>query len=116
MARLRAYLLEVRRSIVDAYIIIDGSFIMATIDAPNDIDAILVLPADWDISASLRPFEYNLIATKPVRAQFKFDVYAVLQGSAEYDYWVDFFGKVNLKWLAELGLPAGARKGLVRVV
>jgi hypothetical protein len=116
MAKLRAYVTEVRRSIVGAHVIVDGSFIMATVDAPNDIDAILVLPANWNISAPLRPFEYNLIATKRVRAQFKFDVYAVLQASAEYDYWVDFFGQVNQKWLAQIGLPLGACKGLVRVI
>ena len=28
----------------------------------------------------------------------------------------EFFARVNVKWLAPLGLPPGAQKGLVRVV
>lgn len=88
--RLADYLAELAKAEFHCQVIIDGSFVMSQVDEPEDIDLILVLPAAWDLTADLRPFEYNLIAKKSVKRQYGFDVYAVRQASPEYNQWVDF--------------------------
>src|SRR5262245_1676341 len=60
-AKLRAYLAELRQTGWACHVILDGSFVMPMVDEPNDIDVILVLPADWDLTRELRPFEYNVV-------------------------------------------------------
>lgn len=47
--KLVAYLKAVKRADIGASVIIDGSFVMACIDEPEDIDLVLVLPTEWDI-------------------------------------------------------------------
>ena len=96
-------------------VLIDGSFVMPMVDEPNDIDLVLVLPADWDATADLRPFEYNLVSKKRVRQQYQFDMFVTRSGNVDEAKWVDFFGRVNVKWCELFQLPDGSRKGLVRV-
>jgi hypothetical protein len=42
-------------------------------------------------------------------------VLTVRAGSPEERTWIRFFEQVNVKWSARFGLPADAKKGLVRV-
>jgi hypothetical protein len=35
---------------------VDGNFVMRCVDEPDDIDVVLVLAADWDLSAELQAF------------------------------------------------------------
>jgi len=98
-----------------AHVIVDGSFVMACVDEPSDIDIILVLPKGWDMSAEVRPFEYNLLSRRRTRSRYGFDVIAVRSDSEEESYWIEFFRQVNTKWNNDLGLPVGLRKGLIRV-
>lgn len=84
-------------------------------DRPEDIDVILVLPADWNFKAELRPFEYNLLWRKSTRAKYGLDVFAVTLGSARETELTAFFGQLNPKWVEEFALPAGTRKGIVKV-
>lgn len=62
--KLRDYAREVKRSGCGTGIVIDGSFVMPCVDEPEDIDVILVLPADWDLSADLKPYQYNLVSKR----------------------------------------------------
>lgn len=66
-ARLQAYLEELRRVGIDAEVLVDGSFVTAKPD-PNDIDRIVVLPANHDFSRGLSPQEYNLLSKRRLRA------------------------------------------------
>src|SRR5205809_42644 len=61
-AKLTEYLDAVKKADCGASVVIDGSFVMACIDEPEDIDVVLVLPADWDDAADLRPYQYNLVS------------------------------------------------------
>src|SRR6476660_8069089 len=56
--RLEAFTREAKATGFVRAVIIDGSFV-TSIDIPNDVDNILVLRADHDFAADLRPFAYN---------------------------------------------------------
>ena len=87
-------------------LVIDGSFVTARHD-PNDIDLIVVLAADHDLTADLRPFEYNVVSKKRVRKAYKFDVLVALSGSDLYQGYLRFFQQVR-------NAPT-QRKGILRV-
>lgn len=89
-----------------AEIVVDGSFVTAT-PHPNDIDLILVLDADHDFSAALRPFEYDVLSKRQVRRVYGFDVLVAVKGSSSHFEYLDFFAQVR-------GC-AGRRKGLLRL-
>jgi hypothetical protein len=114
-AKLREYVDEVGRATRAARVVVDGSFVMAAVDEPDDIDIILVLPEDWDMSSELRPFEYNLISRRRTRRLYGFDVFAVRAASPEETNILEFFQQVGPKWRAPFSLPAGLRKGIIRI-
>ena len=118
--KLFAKLLEYQAALTGAGIggslIIDGSFVMAGIEEPDDIDIVLVFPAGWDTQADLRPFQYNLVSKKSVKISFRLDLFTAPAGSAEENSWIEYFGRVNLKWREEFGWPPDTRKGILRVL
>lgn len=116
MQKLKEYVGEIKNANWNATVIIDGSFVMSRVDEPGDIDVVLVLPPAWDMAADVRPFEYNLLAKKPVRKRFGFDLFPVRHGSDEFASWTEFFMQVNPKWNDLLEIPIESRKGLVRIV
>ena len=113
---LRAFLGEVARAFIGCQVIIDGSFVMPCVDEPGDIDLILVLPADIDLSGDFKPHQYNLVSARRVKTEFKFDCRTVNAGSAAEQEWIEFFSQVDVKWCRQFGLPADSKKGLVRVL
>jgi hypothetical protein len=114
--KLKAYLLELGRTGWQFEVIIDGSFVMPPVDEPDDIDIILVLPADWDMFQTLRPFEYNVVSRKFTRREYQLDVLPATAGSeAERRYRLLFQG-IRIEWCQRFGWPAGSEKGLVRLV
>lgn len=115
-AKLVEYVNDVKGAGWNAGVIVDGSFVMPAVDEPEDIDILLVLPEDWDMTSEIRPFEYNLIARKRTRRRYGFDVFAVRARSPELQAMVAFFQQVNVKWSEPLGLPPGLVKGIVRIV
>jgi hypothetical protein len=112
---LREYLSAVKKAACGAAVILDGSFVMACVAEPDDIDLILVLPENWDPTAELRPYQYNLVSKRRVKRDYGFDVLVVASGSADEQEWTDFFGQVNVKWCKEFGWPMTSTKGIVRV-
>lgn len=110
--RLKAYLAEAKRSGIVVAVIIDGSYTTAK-DDPDDIDLIVVVRADVD-TTSLRPFEYNAIATRMIRATYRFDVKPVADGSEDLAGWTEFFSRINPAKHA--GLTSRTRKGMLRVL
>ncbi len=114
-AKLSEYVDEVRKAEIAEAIIVDGSFIMGCIDEPEDIDIILVLPTEWDITQELRPYQYNLVSKRDVKRKYPFDLKTVRSSSPEQSDWIEFFSRVNTKWYEEFGFPLDAKKGLVRI-
>ncbi len=88
---------------------------MGLVDEPNDIDLVLVLPADWDLQADLRPYQCNLISKRMLKKAYGFDVFVVKSGSTGEAKWIDFFGQVEPKWATHFGWPDDLRKGILRV-
>lgn len=115
-AKLEAYVEAVKKAACGSSVIVDGSFVMGCIDEPDDIDLVLVFPHGWDMQATLRPPQYNLVSNKAVRATYGFDMFTTESGSGEETGWIDFFGGVNLKWRDKFGWPPDARKGILRVM
>jgi hypothetical protein len=114
--KLFGYLGALAKSGLNAGVILDGSFVMSVVEQPDDIDGILVLPADWDFTASLPPSKYNLIARRQTRKDYEIELWAVAAGSPDEARWIDFFGQVRIEWCQQFGWPADVRKGLVRIV
>lgn len=114
--KLKAYLAEVAKTGWACQVVIDGSFIMPAVDEPNDIDMILVFPSDWDLTSSLRPFEYNLVSKSFTKREYKVEVFAVTDGSARHHHFLGFFAQVREEWCRKFGWPDDTIKGLVRVV
>lgn len=115
-ARLVDYADAVKRAGCGHALVIDGSFVMKCIDEPDDIDIVLILPADWDETTDLQPFKYNVVSKKSVRRQFGFDVFTAMSGTPRENELVDFFGQVDTKWVNHFGWPDTIRKGIVRVI
>ena len=84
-------------------------------DEPSDIDLVLVLPEDWDLAGEVSVWEYNLVDKRRVRQEYGFHVFAVNAGSDAERTWTTYFQKINPKWEDRFDLPAGGRKGLLRV-
>ena len=115
-ANLRSYAAELARAGWRVELLLDGSFVMAGVDEPQDIDLVLVLPEDWDIAADVRPFEYNLLSSKRVRRQHGFDLFTVTKGSDREQAMVAFFSGMKEDRCVALQIPLEARKGLIRVI
>jgi hypothetical protein len=114
-ARLREYVAALRRAEIRGALIVDGSFVMSCIDEPDDIDVVLVLAKDWDLTADLQPFQYVLVSKRDVKRNYPIEVFPVLEGSDAERKWTEYFQQINTKWYASHGFASGSRKGLVRI-
>jgi hypothetical protein len=86
-------------------IILDGSFVTA-VDEPNDIDLLLVLRADHDFDAELRPSAYTLLSKRRARRRYCMDVIPVPHGESLGE-WIEQFHAVRNR--------PDLRKGLIRL-
>lgn len=111
-AALRQFVDEARKSGIVAAIVIDGSYVTAKAE-PNDIDLIVAYRPDFDLSGELRPFEYNVLSRRAVRTKYRFDAFAVPDGSTGYVKLVEFFARVRMDD-PDQSFPH-ERKGLLRV-
>jgi len=105
-ARLVAFLREARVSGLLEAVLVDGSFVTGKPD-PNDIDLVLVVPANHDFSADLSPGHYNLLAQQRVRSRFGFDIVVVRNGSENLQEAIEFFEQVRQQ--------PGMKKGILRI-
>ena len=106
LGRLLEFLKEAGESAVVDAVYVDGSFVTASA-LPNDIDLIVLVRADLDLTADLLPAGYNVISRSRVRKRFGFDIVAVRAGTLEVDEAVSFFQQVR-------GQPQN-RKGILRL-
>jgi hypothetical protein len=95
-----------QRSKLFVALIIDGSFVTAK-PQPEDIDLIVVLHRDHDWTADLGASDYALVSRAALRRKFDFDVLLAAEGGADYERYIEFFGRLRD--------DASARKGVVRI-
>ena len=106
MKNLDQYLSELRKWPVAQAVLVDGSFVTG-VAGPNDIDLVLILRDDYDLSRIVSPFVYNLWSRRQVRRVFGFDLFSVRPNSIDYHRFIEFFSQVRDH--------PGLVKGLVRV-
>jgi len=101
--RLRRWI-ELSRLTGASLFLVDGSFVTAT-EEPNDIDAVVLLPDDFEEQIS-RGFEPALELEQMLLTRRPEEIFAA-EDSTDWNDWVEFFGRTR-----ELD---GRRKGLVEV-
>lgn len=104
--RLEVFLREAQATGLVVAVIVDGSFVTDR-DAPNDIDLIVVLHADHDLQAVLRPFEYNVVSRRQIRRMHRLDPLIGQEGEKELAEHIEFFGRVRGN--------STQRKGMLRI-
>jgi hypothetical protein len=92
--RLRLFVDDATRSGIAAAVVIDGSYVTAK-EQPGDIDLLVALRPDFDLSQELRPFEYNIRSKRMIKQLYKFDVFVEVDGSDGYLGWVAFLSRVR---------------------
>jgi len=115
LARLSKYVAAVRQTQWKCSLLVNGSFVMKCIDEPEDIDLVLVLPADWDMAVDLPPYLYNLVSKRRVKQEYGLEAYVAVAGSEAEQKWIEFFQQVNIKWCRQFRWPVDSKKGIVRV-
>ena len=113
--KLNEYVCEIQAVDWSVDLVINGSFVMTNVDEPNDIDVILILPEDWDFTAEVKPFEYNLLARRRIQRRYELDLFGVPRNSETEKNMVDFFSQVRSEWCDRLQIPYSQEKGLIRI-
>ena len=109
---LRQYIEDVRKAQIATAVVVDGSYVTAKSE-PNDVDLVLALRTDVDMSAELLPMEYNVQSERMVRRLYGFDVLPAIDGSLAYKEWIEFFSQVRGDDREQT--TQRTRKGLLRV-
>jgi hypothetical protein len=110
--KFQTYVKDVRAVGIAVAVIVDGSYVTKK-PQPNDIDLILVLPDDFDLSAELLPMEYNTQSRRIVKKLYGLDVLPARESRDDYWEYIDFFSRVNLNDPEQAAFPL--RKGLLRM-
>jgi hypothetical protein len=106
VAELRKYCAELKDVGIARFIVVDGSFVTAK-EEPGDIDILLAVRADADLSQDLRPFEYRAVSKRKVKQRYPFDLLVAPEATEAYEKQLAFFSQVKER--------PGLRKGLLRV-
>lgn len=104
--RLEAFVREAKGTGIVRALVVDGSFV-TDVDAPGDIDVIVVSLASDELPADLRPAEYNVLSKRHIRRQFGLDVLLAQEGHSRVAKYIEFFSQVRNK--------PDIRKGLLRL-
>jgi hypothetical protein len=104
--RLAELMADLRRSGRFAAVVINGSFATAKA-VPEDVDAIIVFPANHDWNADLIPADYALVSRAALRRRFGFDVLLASDAGEDYARYVEFFSRVRD--------DGPRRKGMLRI-
>ena len=110
--KLIQYVAAARNSGIATAVIVDGSYITKKPE-PNDIDLILLVRADFDLSAEMRPTEYNVQSKRAVRRRYGFDVLPAVEGSESYEEYLGLFSQIRPDDPEQA--TTRAAKGLLRI-
>lgn len=83
---------------------VDGSFVTDN-PLPNDIDLVLVLPANYNRGEQMAPFRYSAMSKDSLRRRYPFDVFVVSKDTRGYQDQIEFFCETR----------EGQRKGILRI-
>lgn len=98
------YIGEVERAAIATAVVIDGSFVTAE-EKPNDVDVLIILRQDVDLTGDLPPYRSNPITHQYVKKHYSIDFFWAFEGQPET--MIDIFRRVK-------GKP-GATKGYLRL-
>jgi hypothetical protein len=115
--KLKQYVERLQTLKIGIALIVDGSFAMPCIETPEDIDILLVMPENWDISLEKIPDEYyNLVSTERVEEEFvRLHLFAVAENSQTYHGWIRYFSRIKDDWHFIFDIPLNVSKGLIRI-
>jgi hypothetical protein len=116
--RLKKYLVELQRTGWPCTVIIDGSFVMASVPDPEDVDLVLGYPADVQSKIeddTLIPYQLNLLDKRHCQREYRIDLKPCVVDSDKFESWITFFSQVSMKRADVHGLPPNSTKGLVRI-
>jgi len=80
-AKLESFMAEAMAAGLVRTVLVDGSFVTAKPE-PNDIDLILVVPANHDFAADLPPTEYGILSKRRVHRRYGLDLLVASADSA----------------------------------
>lgn len=103
---LKRYVEDVRQADVGSYLVVNGSYVTGKPD-PNDIDVLLILREDVDLSQRVPPFEYNARSKKYVRKEYRLDFYVGFEG--------DESSEGIIRKFSEVKYVPGSLKGILRI-
>lgn len=97
--KFQEYMAELRSANLAVAVIVNGSFTTdkeaRLNEPPNDIDVLVVLPEQHDVTASLLPFQYNLVSHRRVEKRYRLDLKAAPLNSPEYEEYVHLYAQVR---------------------
>lgn len=92
--KLKEYVNELKSAKIAKSLIIDGSYITA-IDQPNDIDILLILKDDVDLTKTFPPFIKNTFNGKYIRKHYHLDFYFGFEGDKSSTEIISLFKKIK---------------------
>jgi hypothetical protein len=115
--KLKEYVERLRTLQIGIALLVDGSFAMPCIETPEDIDIVLVMPENWDITLARMPDEYyNLVSAEAVEDEFgRLHMFAVAENSPQYHSWISYFSDIKIEWRVMFDIPLDVSKGLIRI-
>lgn len=105
--KLKAFVNELQCAGTGKYLIVNGSFVTDKHD-PNDIDLLLVLKDDVNLTNPIPPFQYNSISNKYIKKKYPFDFFIGYEHDDSYFYAVELFHDVKYQ--------PGKRKGILKIL
>jgi len=66
------YFEELKQANIGKYLIVNGSYVTSK-DRPSDIDVLLILKDDIDLSDNVPPYRYNACSRKYIQNHYKLD-------------------------------------------
>jgi len=114
---LEKYVKQLQTFQIGTALIVDGSFVMACVEKPADIDIVLVMPKEWDNTIeTIPPEHYNLLS--PLKAESEFagiHLFVVAENTPLYHDWIRWLSIIKGDWRFMFDVPQNESKGLVRV-
>jgi hypothetical protein len=104
--KLICYIEELRDADIGKYLIVNGSFV-TDIDCPNDIDVLLVLKDDVDLTVDIPPYRRNAGSRQYIQNHFGLDFHHGFEGDASATAMIDHWQEVKNR--------PGEVKGILRI-
>lgn len=105
-AGLIRYINELKEADIGKYLIVNGSYVTQK-DMPSDVDVLLVLKDDVDLTGDIPPFRKNTASRKYINKYYKLDFHFGFENDPSYTNILDNFMEVKDQ--------PGKYKGILRV-